>query len=661
MTRHPEDVPRDDDFLSTGEDLIDLPLGPRGETASPFEEPAPDPDAPFEPFEDPEAEPSRRRWLPLVLSLLAVVLVALGVAVGLLWPRGTPAVARLSTSLLEFGELQTHAESPPREVVVSNAGARPLTIASVALTGSAPGEFRVISDGCSGRELDASGQCTVLVGFVPAGRPGARSASLEVVGTFGNSPALVPVLGTSVAPVLSLDRHALSFGGRPVGDRGTGRGERVVVSNRGSAPLRLGRLTIEGSAAEELSLASDFCSGRRLRPDERCVVEVAFVPRSEGERWAELTVPGEGVAPSRVALSGIGLAARAEVAVLPAAVDFGDVRVGRASGGRTVRITNAGRGEARITAIELTGDQAGDFSLAAEAVRSCTRVEPGGGCAIELRFEPRRTGAHGARLAVRTGRGARGATAAGDAVAGDAFEVALTGIGVAPRLAVQSNRVDFGQVTVGQSAERTLTIANEGSAAMSLDRFAPTGVEAEDFRVTGGDCPTGREVLGAGVSCRLELRFTPRGPGRRAARLPLTPDRVDGPEAVVLAGVALEAAKPELSVAPSALGFGDQTVGQRSGIETIKLENTGNARLSLRRISLSGNDAGDFLLVAGTCDGLSFLAPGGDCTVGLRFAPSGPGTRRARLVVRHDAPGGETAVALTGLGMSSAEVIGASQ
>lgn len=638
--------------------MIDLPLGPRGETASRFEEPAPDPDTPSQ---DPDSEPPRRRWLPLVLSLFALVLMALGVAVGLLWPRGTPAVARLSTALLEFGELRVETESPPQEVVVSNAGTLSLTIASVALTGSAPEDFRVVSDGCSGRELDTSGQCTVLVGFAPSGRPGARSASLEVVGTFGNSPAQVPILGTSVAPVLSLDRHALSLGELPIGEQGTSASGRLVVSNRGTAPLRLGRLTIEGSAAGEMSLASDFCSGRRLRPDERCVVEIAFAPGEEGERRAELTVPGEGVAASRVALSGIGLAARAELAVAPAALDFGDVRVGRVGGGRTVRITNGGRGEAKIAAIELTGDQAADFSLASAEAGSCTHVAPGGACTIDLRFEPGRTGPHGARLVVRMADGAEGAEGAEGGEEAGAFEVALTGTGVAPRLAVQRDRVDFGRVTVGQSADRTLTIANEGSAALSLDRFAPAGDAARDFRVTGGNCPTGREVLGPGVSCRLELRFTPRRAGRRTARLPLQHDGGEGPEAVVLAGVALEAAKPELSVAPSSLGFADQTVGERSGIETIKLANTGNARLSLRGISLSGDDARDFQLVAGTCDGLSFLAPGGDCTVGLRFSPSGPGTRRARLIVRHDAAGGETAVALTGLGMTSTDVIGASQ
>lgn|GEM_PF-1304517 len=783
FSREPEDAESKDDAL------VDLPLGPRGEIPR-FEAQEPE-----SAQADPEPEssvsrPSLRRWL---LPLAALGLVAAGVAVGLLWPRGAPAVARLSESLLDFGRqsVREDAEATPREIVVSNGGTRPLTVASVALTGAAPEDFRLVADGCSGRELDAEGQCTVLVGFHPAGPPGARSASLEVVGDFGNSPVQMPLLGTSVAPVLSLDRHQVVFAPRPVGGgapRGTGvpATERLVVTNRGTAPLQLGGLTVEGTASGDFPRVSDFCSGRTLRPDERCVMELRFEPTAEGERHATLTVEGRGLEGSRVELSGVGTAPVARLAATPDRIDFGErsvhapsealavgvtnpadspvevlavaiegdpesaeeaegnkpdfqviagtcrgavlqpgdgcaLRVAltptregeltgtlvlryrpadgesrgepmetriplrgsgvtarlelepaeltfgevpvsgedrRAQNHRTVRLINRGSGSARGLVVELEGPQAAAFAVEGGAQEGAPgdcldgELAPGSDCGFEVRFRPRGPGAHRARLRVRL-RGEAEETGS------PAPAVDLTGTGVAPRLVVRPERIDFGRIVVGESAERSLLLANEGRAPLSFGGLTAAGEGAGDFRITGGTCPTGRDGrLGAGESCRLELRVSPRAEGRRIARLPLRHDAPEGPREVLLEAIGLPRPKPELTVTPTALRFGDQTVGRRSAIETVRLRNSGDARLDLHGVRLDGADASDFELVPGTCDGLSFLAPGGDCTVGLRFTPRGPGSRRARLLIRHDAASGPTELALSGLGLEPAEIPG---
>lgn len=751
-------------------DLLDLPLGPRGEDHPPAPEkpssagealPAPD-----EPF------PSRRRWL---VPVIALALVAVGVLVGVLWPRGTPAVAILSSPLLDFGQQRVQAEGTPQELVVSNRGTRSLRVESVALTGAAPEDFRVHADGCTGRELDAVGQCTVLVGFAPTGSPGARSAALEVVGDFGNSPIQVPLLGSAVAPVLSLNRHALRFGPRPLGVGGRAP-ERLVVTNRGSAALELGRLTLAGTAAGDFERRSDFCSGRTLRPDERCTVEIAFRPTAEGERSGALEVPGEGVATSRVELGGIGIAPAVELTVEPAQLDFGEaslgqvagalsldvlnpgnrpvevtrievteetgeagfrlpaesctetplepgarcavrvdwqpaaegeltgelvlrylerrgeeaggpvsegsaegaagvsgemrvalrgiavtprlelrpealvfgeIRVGSGEGTATARLANRGSGPAQVSQIRVLGEDSGAFSVEPSGDCFGRTLASGSDCSFQVGFRPRRTGSHTARLVVRS-----------DA-ADPPPEVGLEGTGVAPRLVSRPQGLELGRVVVSESAERSVVLANEGTAPATLGSLTPVGAAAADFRVIGGGCRDGGttvETLAPGDSCRLEVRFTPRAEGRRTARLRIGRDLPDGPVEVVLRATALPAPKPELSVKPSELRFGDQGVGQRSGIETLTLENTGTARLHLRGIRLGGADAGDFQLVAGTCDGLPFLAPGGDCSVGIRFVPTGPGSRRARLEIRHDAAGGETAVPLAGLGLESSEI-----
>jgi len=655
--------------------LLDLPLGSREEEPSPEEETATG--APPAASSQP---PFWRRYGWLVAA--AAGLLALGVAVGLLWPRGTPAVARLSVPLLDFGEQRVAAEGTPREVVLSNGGTRSLTVESVALVGEGPEDFRLVADGCTGRVLDDEGQCTVLVGFEPTGSPGARSAALEVVGPFSNSPLQVPLLGTAVTPLLSVDRHRLRFGQQPLETRGAA--QRLVVTNRGTAPLVLGRLTLEGSAAGDFRLRSDFCSGRTVPPEARCVVEIAFEPTGEGERRAVLAVTGEGVQPSRVELSGVGTAPppepegegegatadeeglepggdgsaepeepeeRPKLELRSTALDLGEVRVGGSAGG-TLRVANTGTGPGTVTAVEMaaaegagaesTAEQVGAFSVSGCAGST---LEAGQACTVQVQVRPRRAGAHRARLVVRVERAPGDTGEESEAP----LEAVVTATAVAPRLVVRPQRLDLGRVAVTESTERSLTLVNEGSAPLRVARVARAGEAAEDFRVSAGECTA---PLAVGSSCRLTVTFSPRVEGPRQARLRLEHDDPRGSTEVELEGFALPEPRPELTVTPRTLRFGDQSVGQRSGIETLRLRNTGTARLNLRRIALVGADAGSFQIVPGTCDGLPFLAPGGDCTVGMRFVPTARGELRARLVIRHDAPDRETAVGLSGRGLS---------
>ncbi|HLE83968.1 MAG TPA: hypothetical protein VJG13_06490, partial [Thermoanaerobaculia bacterium] len=86
--------------------------------------------------------------------------------------------------------------------------------------------------------------------------------------------------------------------------------------------------------------------------------------------------------------------------------------------------------------------------------------------------------------------------------------------------------------------------------------------------------------------------------------------------------------------------------------ETVTIANRGSARLTLGEPRIEGRDAHDFQIVPGSCAGAGYLVPGSECTVGVRFAPSAPGGREARLVVPHDAEGGRAAVTLAGLGES---------
>jgi hypothetical protein len=216
-------------------------------------------------------------------------------------------------------------------------------------------------------------------------------------------------------------------------------------------------------------------------------------------------------------------------------------------------------------------------------------------------------------------------------------------------MAADPERLDFGRVRTGEGAERSVTVSNPGRVALTLRRVAVEGADAGDFRA-GDGCAEGGE-LAPGATCALAVRFAPAAPGERVARLIVEPAAAGRLE-VPLAG---EAAPPPVArarIAPAALDFGEQPVGGRSGIQDATLANSGDARLALSGIAVEGEHAGDFRLVPGSCAGAGFVAPGGDCTVAVRFVPTAPGPRRAELVVRHGAAGGRSAVRLTGVGVA---------
>jgi hypothetical protein len=80
----------------------------------------------------------------------------------------------------------------------------------------------------------------------------------------------------------------------------------------------------------------------------------------------------------------------------------------------------------------------------------------------------------------------------------------------------------------------------------------------------------------------------------------------------------------------------------------------GRSNLRLGQITVTGPNAGDFLVVGNTCTAGLSLASGGACAVAIRFTPGAAGARTAVLGIPHNAAGGGTQVVLSGTGASPA-------
>ena len=107
------------------------------------------------------------------------------------------------------------------------------------------------------------------------------------------------------------------------------------------------------------------------------------------------------------------------------------------------------------------------------------------------------------------------------AVAAATVVAALAGAGPAaakpkpPALAFTPSSYDYTQVTTGQTASHTFTLANTGKRASGALRLRLAGAAA--FSITGNTCS--RKSLRPGKSCTVRVRFAPTNSGTVTATL----------------------------------------------------------------------------------------------------------------------------------------------
>ncbi len=127
----------------------------------------------------------------------------------------------------------------------------------------------------------------------------------------------------------------------------------------------------------------------------------------------------------------------------------------------------------------------------------------------------------------------------------------------------------------------------------------------------------------------------------------------DGAPDVVLAGGSGNVVKVFLNSgtadpSPGSLGFGTSVPqGTVSAPQTVTLTNNGSAPLSVAGFEMQGANPNDFFTGTTTCG--AAVAPGGSCTVQVRFAPQAQGARSATLTTISNASSGGS-VTLTGTG-----------
>jgi Regulator of chromosome condensation (RCC1) repeat len=194
------------------------------------------------------------------------------------------------------------------------------------------------------------------------------------------------------------------------------------------------------------------------------------------------------------------------LAFLPSRVVYGSVPAGQARDRRFFLVNLGWASTGRLT-FTITGPGASGFTLSRNHC-AAVNLPPGGSCWGMVRFAPGQAARYRAQL---TARG-RKRTGSGTVTA----TLPLTGTGTAPHLVFIPPAYDYGEVPAGQSATKTFTLSNDGTAATGAITISTTGDTAA-FPVTAGPCH-GRD-LAPGHHCTLTIGFRPATAASYAAQV----------------------------------------------------------------------------------------------------------------------------------------------
>jgi len=312
------------------------------------------------------------------------------------------------------------------------------------------------------------------------------------------------------------------------------------------------------------------------------------------------------------------------VAFSPGSLNFGTVTVNSVSGAQRATITNSG-----TTPLDFSG--AFGTSAQFSHVSNCpASLAPTQGCTVDLTFAPTVVGPASGSLTVASN------------APGSPHSLPLTGTGdplPVPGVSFSPASLGFaGQTVATTSSPQGLTLANSGREPLAISGIGTGG----DF-AQSNNCPAS---LAPGAGCAINVTFTPLVAGTRTGSLTVASNAPGSPHAAGLTGLGVAIPAPTVSVSPSSLAFPATQLGTTSGTLLVQVRNTGNAPLVVSGVDIVG--AG-FTLTSNSCN--VAVAAGGECAIGIVFAPPALGPASATLRIAGNTPGGPSFVGLAGTGI----------
>jgi len=182
----------------------------------------------------------------------------------------------------------------------------------------------------------------------------------------------------------------------------------------------------------------------------------------------------------------------------------------------------------------------------------------------------------------------------------------------------------FGNVAVGQTVTKNLTVTNTGAIHPLLVSSA-TPSDSEYALSGTGTCGAIPITVAPKTNCTLGVSFTPNAIGAHSASLIVSDNATTSPQHVTLTGTGLA----DLTLSKSSLAYGSVKFGVKA-VQSFSVTNHQTQPVTLSE-SFSGTNAADFSITGGTCT--ANLGALKVCSIIVTFKPGALGTESATLTI----------------------------
>src|SRR5271170_6194466 len=510
---------------------------------------------------------------------------------------------------INFGSLLVGA-SGSVSVTLTNSGTASVAISQVSTSGTG---FSMT--GLSAPSTLTAGQSTSLTAKFAPTAAGSATGSISIVSNAPGSPLVIALSGSGTAtqPQLTISPASVAFGSVSVGSSGS---QTVTLTNAGNATLTVTQATSSGTGFS----MSGASMPMTINAGGSASFSTIFAPTATGAASGSISIvsnaPGS---PAAIALTGTGI--QGQLGATPSSVNFGSVAVG-STGSQTITLTNSGTASVTISAATASGTGLGISGLS-------TPLTLGAGLSttFSAQFAPTSAGSMSGSISVVSNAPTSPLT------------IPLSGNATQPQLAATPSTAAFGSVVTGSNNSQTISLANNGTATLTISSAAVTGA---GFSTTGLTVPLS---IAPGKTSTFNAVFGPSAAGSVSGSITLASNAPNSPLTISLSGTGV-AATQVLGLSASSLSFGNVNVGSSSSL-SVTVTNNGNSNVTISSVSVTGAGFSSSGLTSG-----EILTPTQSATLTAQFAPTAAGLMSGSVSIASNATNSPSTITVSGTGVS---------
>jgi hypothetical protein len=531
-------------------------------------------------------------------------------------PASGPAV-NLSPTGLAFGNQTVNTASATQAVTLNNVGSASLTITSIV-----PSAQYSQTNTC-GAAVAAGGNCVITVTFTPTAT-GSQPGTITVTDNAPGSPHVVNLTGTGIVNGISISPPSLTFGNQPLNTPSAA--QSITLTNSSGAAL-----TISSIAPSAQYSQTNNCpiSPSTLAVNGVCTINITFTPTATGAQSGSVTFTDSAAgSPQIVGLTGTGTSALAPaVSISPASLSMGSPSIalvqdtGTTGSGSTTLAMKFPSNVTKNNLIVVGVSSASGNAFASPAITDTL----GSTFSLAVADNPGTAGTPSLASLYYAVAPATGA---------DTVTVHMTGTNN-----LHLHIYEVSGLLTSSVLDQIGSNFQSGTTAATVSTAASTTTANEFvFAYFGRDNGVGTWTAGNGYANGLA------SPNSGSSTDAFSEDNIISAIGIQTATATASASDGLTSViATFAAAGGGTQVGTTSAAQTLTLNNTGSASLSISSIVASG----DFQQT-NTCGTL--VAVASSCTISVTFTPTATGTRTGAITLSDNAGNSPQSVTLTGVG-----------